>query len=1013
MAFGNPVSANESEPMPKRVIVQVKGTETGDLNGEVISSKQVKKQTTLTLEVPKGTSTAAFIQELKQEENVLRVEEDHLMKLTYTPSDVYYGYQTHHSNIQSEAAWERSIGTNVTVAVLDNGIDLNHEDLKDKVVNPYDTVYDSPYTLSPGEHGTHVAGIVGSQMDNYYGGVGVAPDAAIMPIDVFIGESAYTSDVIEGVYRAVDQGADIINMSLGSYNYNYSFQQAINYAYARDVVVIAAAGNDATSEAHYPSSYEHVISVGSTTSYDTLSSFSNYGWNIDVTAPGSRIVSTTPYNSYGYMNGTSMASPVVAGVAALVKSAEPDLSVDALTERLTSTADDLGSTGRDYYYGYGRVNAKEALYIRQLEPVRMDEYSDAADFVTGTVPENNGYGMVVLHDPWGTVIGSADELNGGDRFKISTPRYTSGTTLSVIYYDNYGNHSERTWFTVVDKTAPVKPSVNPVSDAVTTVSGKAEPASTVTVKAGTTLLGQVTTSEDGTYTVTIGKQKAGTVLVIASTDAAGNVSPTVETTVMDKTAPIAPIVSEVTDQSLEMKGTAEADTTIVVKVGATELGKATVSKEGAFRLAIPKQATNTRLRVTSIDRAGNVSPAVEVVVLDRTAPSIPTVQEVSDQMVTVSGTAEANARIQIKRGTNEIGTGTVQANGTFQVSIAKQAAGSVLTVTAIDGAGNTSQPLSVLVTDKTAPALQIDQITNQSVTVRGVAEARAIIEMTDVRQTVKMTADENGRFRFTIQAPKTGETFSFVASDVAGNQTDVLNMTVVDATAPTLFGVLDVVVEAGRAFDMKRGVSATDETDGNLTAKVSVSGAVDVKKPGVYVLTYTVKDRAGNEGKMVRRVTVKDTVKPVLTGVKSKTIFWNSRFDAKKGITATDNINGNLTKSINVYGKVNVKKVGSYYLTYSVTDKSGNTTTAVRKIVVKDHVKPVISGAKSKTIKFKSSFKPLTGVTAKDNVDGTLTKSIKVTGKVNTQRKGVYPVTYTVKDKAGNSTVVKVKITVK
>ncbi|WP_161568896.1 Ig-like domain-containing protein [Exiguobacterium sp. SL-9] len=1013
MAFGNPVSANESEPMPKRVIVQVKGTETGDLNGEVISSKQVKKQTTLTLEVPKGTSTAAFIKELKQEENVLRVEEDHLMKLTYTPSDIYYGYQTHHSNIQSEESWERSRGGNVIVAILDNGIDVNHEDLKTNIVNPYDVVQDSPYTLSPGDHGTHVAGIVGSQMDNYYGGVGVAAGAFIMPIDVFEGTSAYTSDVIEGVYRAVDQGADIINMSLGNYYYSTLFQQAIYYAYANDVLVIAAAGNDSSTSTHYPSSYEHVISVGSTTSYDTLSSFSNYGWNVDVTAPGSSILSTTPYNTYSYKSGTSMASPVVAGVAALVKAAEPNISVDELAERLTSTADDLGSPGRDYYYGYGRINAKAALMIYHVDPVQVDAFSDLSDVVTGTIPQNNGYGNVVVYGPSGESIGLEEGLYGGDRFSIKTSRYPAGTTLSAIFYDRYGNYSELTRFTVVDKTAPVKPSVNPVSDAVTTVSGKAEPASTVTVKAGTTLLGQVTTSEDGTYTVTIGKQKAGTVLVIASTDAAGNVSPIVETTVMDKTAPVAPIVSEVTDQSLEVKGTAEADTTIVVKVGATELGKATVSKEGAFRLAIPKQATNTRLRVTSIDRAGNVSPAVEVVVLDRTAPSIPTVQEVSDQMVTVSGTAEANARIQIKRGSNEIGTGTVQSNGTFQVSIVKQAAGTVLTVTAIDGAGNTSQPLSVLVTDKTAPALQIDQITNQSVTVRGVAEARAIIEMTDVRQTVKVTADENGRFRFTIPAPKTGETFSFVASDVAGNQTDVLNMTVVDATAPILFGVSDVVVEAGLAFDMKRGVSATDETDGHLTAKVVISGAVDVKKPGVYVLTYTVKDRAGNEGKMIRRVTVKDTVKPVLTGVKTKTIFWNSRFDAKKGITATDNISGNLTKSIKVSGKINVKKVGSYYLTYSVTDKSGNTTTAVRKIVVKDHVKPVISGAKSKTIKFKSNFKPLTGVTAKDNVDGTLTKSIKVTGKVNTQRKGVYPLTYTVKDKAGNSTVVKVKITVK
>lgn len=1013
LAFTNPVSAEKDEPMPKRVIVQMEGTETGDLDGEVISSKRFKKQTTLTVDVPKGKSTAEFINELKEEEGVLRVEEDHLMTLTYRPSDVYYGYQTHHRNIQSEMAWERSTGTNVTVAVLDNGIDLNHVDLKDNIVNPYDTVNDSPYTLSPGEHGTHVAGIVGSQIDNYYGGVGVAPDASIMPIDVFYGESAYTSHVIEGIYRAVDQGADIINMSLGSYNYNYSFQQAINYAYAWDVVVIAAAGNDATSTAHYPSSYEHVISVGSTTSSDTLSSFSNYGWQIDVTAPGSRIVSTTPYNSYAYMDGTSMASPVVAGVAALVKSVEPNLTVDELTERLMSTADDLGDSGRDYFFGYGRVNAKEALQIRQLEPVRIDEFSDASDVVTGTIPEENGYGTVILYDPQGEVIGSAEELNGGDRFQIQTSRYPAGATLSVMYIDYDGNKSEQTRFTVVDRTAPVKPSVNPVSDNTGTVSGKAEAASTVTVKAGTTLVGQVTVNEEGAYTVTIGKQKAGTVLRITSTDAAGNVSPYVETTVVDKTPPVAPTVSEVTDQSLEVNGVAEAGTTIVVKRGSTEVGRTTVPKEGTFRITISKQAPSTRLQITSIDRAGNVSPTVEVIVLDRTPPVIPTVQEVSDQAVIVSGTSEANARIQIKRGTTEVGTGTVQSNGTFRISIPKQVAGTTLTVISVDVAGNRSQPLSVLVTDKTAPALQIDQMTNRSVTVSGVTEARATVEMKHVRQTGRTTADANGRFTFNIQAPKTGEVFTFVASDAAGNKTNALNMTVVDKTTPIISGVSDVTVEAGRTFNGTQGMSASDETDGNLTAKVITSGTVDMKKPGVYVLTYTVNDRAGNVGKVVRRVTVKDTIKPVLKGIKTKTVYLNSRFSTKTGITAMDGISGNLTKSIKVSGKVDVKKVGSYYLTYSVTDKAGNTQTAVRKIVVKDNVKPVISGAKSKTIKLKSKFKPLSGVTAKDNVDGSLTKSIKVTGKVNTKRKGVYPLTYTVKDKGGNVKVVKIKITVK
>src|SRR5690606_25040443 len=116
----------------------------------------------------------------------------------------------------------------------------------------------------------------------------------IMPIDVFYGEWAYTSDVIEGIYQAVWAGADIINMSLGSYNYSTEYNNAIQYAYQSGLVIVAAAGNDSTSLSHYPSSYDNVISVGSTDSTDYQSYFSNYGYDIDIVAPGSSIYSTLP-----------------------------------------------------------------------------------------------------------------------------------------------------------------------------------------------------------------------------------------------------------------------------------------------------------------------------------------------------------------------------------------------------------------------------------------------------------------------------------------------------------------------------------------------------------------------------------------------------------------------------------------------------------------------------------------------------------------------------------------------
>lgn len=157
---------------------------------------------------------------------------------------------------------------------------------------------------------------------------------------------------------------------------------------------------------------------------------------------------------------------------------------------------------------------------------------------------------------------------------------------------------------------------------------------------------------------------------------------------------------------------------------------------------------------------------------------------------------------------------------------------------------------------------------------------------------------------------------------------------------------------------------------------------------------------------------IKDTVKPVITGATNKTIRLKSSFNPRTSVTAHDKVNGNLTSKITVSGAVNTKKKGTYTLKYTVRDYSKNVTTVTRKITI-DSTKPVISGAKNKTIRYKSSFNPRTRVIAKDNLDGSLTSKIKVTGTVNTKKKGSYTLTYAVTDKSRNKTVVKRKITVK
>ncbi|WML24634.1 immunoglobulin-like domain-containing protein [Neobacillus sp. OS1-33] len=233
-----------------------------------------------------------------------------------------------------------------------------------------------------------------------------------------------------------------------------------------------------------------------------------------------------------------------------------------------------------------------------------------------------------------------------------------------------------------------------------------------------------------------------------------------------------------------------------------------------------------------------------------------------------------------------------------------------------------------------------------------------------------------------------------------------------DMVKPVITGATNKSIPVKSTFNALTAVKAMDNVDGNRTNAIQVSGKVDTTKLGTYVLTYKVADRSMNTSTIIRRITVYDNLKPIISGVMNKTIRLNSSFNPKTSVTARDNINGNLTSKISIRGSVNTKKKGTYTLKYTVRDYSNNVTTVTRKITI-DSTKPVIFGAKNKSIRYKSSFNPKTGVTAKDNLDGSLTKQIKVTGTVKTKKKGSYTLTYTVTDKSQNRTVVKRKITVK
>ncbi|MBT2581554.1 S8 family serine peptidase [Planococcus sp. ISL-109] len=357
------------QPVTDRVIVKM--SETAGLN--VFSTQKVpvsgeNSERIVTIDVPEGKSLNSFMAELLKRADIEHVEPDHRVELTIVPTDPYYkGYQYHHQRIGSEAAWQKTTGKpDVLVAVIDDGFDLKHPDLKGRIVAPYNVITKNA-NVSVDAHGTHVAGLIASGMNNGVGGVGVAPNTSIMPIDVFDGEVGYIADVTAGVYHAVAAGADIINLSLGAYFNADILAEAVRYAHAQGVLVIAAAGNDNIDSPHYPAAYGEVLAVASTDAVDKRSGFSNYGLWVDIAAPGSNVFSILPtdpklgYEPFGEMSGTSMSTPIVSGAAALLKAKEPNLTNNDIMGRLMLTATDLGVKGKDPLYGYGRLDVNQAL----------------------------------------------------------------------------------------------------------------------------------------------------------------------------------------------------------------------------------------------------------------------------------------------------------------------------------------------------------------------------------------------------------------------------------------------------------------------------------------------------------------------------------------------------------------------------------------------------------------------------------------------------------------------------
>jgi len=341
---------------------------------------------------PNAAQVNALIPVLEALPYIEYAEKNPMVFSTNTPND-FQSNQWALTKIDAELGWNYSTGSGVLLAVLDNAIAIDHADLAANIytnsaesgglplidddlngraddVNGFDVVDNDANPRPPGngdgfEHGTHVTGIAGAATNNGTGIASIGYSVKILPVKIADNATNTLSGGLDGIFYAMRSGADIISMSWGLYNDVITLRTLIQQAASNNIVLVAAAGNEGDQTIHYPAAYPEVISVGSTNQNDQKAGFSNFGSTVDVMAPGVDIYSTLPLgnNTYGNSSGTSMSTPMVAGLAALVKSHFPSMNAAQIRQRIMQGCEDISAQnpGMNGMLGAGRINAFQTL----------------------------------------------------------------------------------------------------------------------------------------------------------------------------------------------------------------------------------------------------------------------------------------------------------------------------------------------------------------------------------------------------------------------------------------------------------------------------------------------------------------------------------------------------------------------------------------------------------------------------------------------------------------------------
>lgn len=492
---------------------------------------------------------------LSDHPHIKLAELDRRVLPSMTPNDPYYGSEWHLPKIRAQNAWNTTQGSGVTIAILDSGVNGAHPDLSAQMVPGWNFYDNNSNTSDVFGHGTLVAGAASAATNNGTGVAGVAGQSKIMPIRITDTNGyGYASTIAQGLVWASDNGARVANVSFGGAVSISSVQNAAQYMKDKGGLVVAAAGNTGTELTTTPTTT--MIPVSATDANDTIANWSSYGNFVAMSAPGVSIWTTRREGDYATASGTSLSSPLTAGVVALMMSANATLSSLDVENLLFSSATDLGASGRDPYYGYGRVNAEAAVQAAVAAAIAQDTEAPSVTIVNplegatvnGLVPidigtfDNVG---VTRAELW--VNGTSVAVDTSSPFAFSwdsTGTQNGAANITVLVFDAANNMGSANINVTVDN--PIQPIVKdtepPVVTIVNPIAGNVSGTVTITVNAsdnsGAADIGLAIYIDDvlkvtgtgGTLSTTWNTRpknlKAGSTHTIkaTATDAAGNTS---------------------------------------------------------------------------------------------------------------------------------------------------------------------------------------------------------------------------------------------------------------------------------------------------------------------------------------------------------------------------------------------------------------------------------------------------------------------------------------------------------